>query len=109
MKMFNILILVLAITVGDCFFDKENVCINDESRCTGMYDKSSLKYTKNCEKITCQSPLTYDCTENFCAKNMKDCKFLNWHSSIFKSNTEKYSFHKCFIRSAINSTLQMFP
>ena len=92
------IILILIIFYINGLRSNKDFCFKNEKEiCTGIYDQSSLKYTKNCEKITCQSPLTYDCTENFCTNKMKDCKFLNWHSSIFKSNTERFSFQKCFI------------
>jgi hypothetical protein len=81
MKIFNILILILAITVGDCFFDKENGRYLKENQANNdsfqillklslilanksimnLIFLSALKY-KNKEKICCQKLSKY----NFC-------------------------------------------
>jgi len=72
MKIFNILNLILAITVGDCFFNKENVCINDETRCTGMYDKQ-YEYSKVCDKICTDMKFKYKCSKNYCTIDKINC------------------------------------
>ncbi len=76
-KMFRIIALLILIffTATNCL-NKDDFCFQNENKiCTGKYDESSLKYSEDCEKLTCKKPLSYDCF-NYCTMNKAYCMVI---------------------------------
>jgi len=88
-----LLSLIIQLNRINCFGLKNEFCFkNEKINCTGMYNSLNLKYTEKCEKISCQTPLPYNC-KDYCTLNMLDCMNLIFSQSY---NNFKISVRNCF-------------
>jgi hypothetical protein len=50
----------------------KNMCLRVKNQCKGSYD-TSYKYEIECEKMTCQGKLSYNCGSDYCALDKRSC------------------------------------
>ncbi len=92
-KILPLLLSLIQLYNINCFEPKIDFCFkNEKINCTGMYDSLNLKYTEVCEKVTCQTPLKYNC-KDYCTLNMLDCMTLTFSQSYYNF---KGPVKKCF-------------
>lgn len=78
-------------------FKPNDFCFVSEKTCTGKYD-SKNRYKIECKKSKCETPLSFQCDDNYCAVSEAACDKLMEINYLFKiylkSSVSNFKFQK---------------